>query len=120
MSAKKEYVQLDILDGENALAMLGQLIDLARGHPGPHFKIKVVDAGFIFLHGPVHEIGVNITGLKAISGDEWELEGNLDENLLEESENEWLRSLLEDGGLSPMFGGVYYTNKRNGYICFSL
>ncbi len=123
-----KHIQLRILDGENALAMLAQLTDLVRGHTGPRFKIKVVGES---MHVPdhsmdtvlwltEHEIGINIMGLRTVDGDEWEIKGNLDDDFLMESKHKWLRIILEEGDLLPVFDGVYDPSKRNGYIRFSL
>ena len=128
MSASK-YFQLEILDGENALALLAQLTDRARGHIGPRFKVKVrlesLD-GFEYSLGDnamttEHEIGIEIMGLKTTDGDAWEISGGLGEDfLVQDQKLMWLWQLLSDGDLIELFEGIYDTNKRKGYIRFSM
>ena len=118
------YVEFEIVDGENALALISQLLDLVRGHTGPRFKIKIRRTGFNFNGGRLHgrqyhehrEFGVNITGLTTTDGDAWEIHGNLDDELL--AEQLWLKEILVQGDYMALFEGTYDVNKRNGYIRF--
>ncbi len=128
MSTQKKHIQLRTIDGEDALAMLAQLTDLVRGHTGPRFKIRVIGesmSGFANTMDPAlwlteHEIGINIMGLKTYDGEEWVIEGTLDDDLLVKPKHKWLRLILEEADLVPVFEGVYNVHKRTGYIRFTL
>lgn len=119
------HVEFEIVDGENALALISQLTDLARGHTGPRFKIKIRRIGINYNGGRLHgrhfythiEFGVNITGLATTDGVAWEIGGNVDDELL--AQQPWLNEVLKRGGFTSIFDGVYDTNKRSGYIRFN-
>lgn len=125
-TSEKGPLSLEIVDGENVLALLAQLADLARRHTGPRFGVKVEyygETGDVIMGIPQRdritaEIGLNITGLSndSTDGEFWEIEGNIDDDFLVEPQNRWLSRLLSRRGAEPLFSGDYDTNKRRGKL----
>lgn len=136
MSTKPRF-ELEIIDGENMLALFGQLIDKARGYEdnGEPFKVIVRHSRHVPGGGRgsdrnrmVHtktEIGLHVYGIEIgdpaeiavmsghiVAQDYYKREGLVDPY------PRWLRSAMEDHGAMTVFEGFYNTNKRTGFLKF--
>lgn len=130
----ESQLQLAIVDGENMLALLSQLSDIARGISGQHrerrpFKVTVSHE----LHVPgggrgsnrkrmvsmKAEIGIYVHSIKMNDPLICWIEGRL-QRKYGSDEPEWLRRLIDETGSLRTFSGHYNPSNRQGALKLSL
>lgn len=128
MSTKPKF-GLDIIDGENALALLGQLIDIARGaddHNRMPFKVtvrhdEILNEGMSTERTLHQEAEINLWVFAVGMADPSciEIRGFIPDDMLNASRGlKWLGRLLRENHALPWFSGDYDVRERTGVLQF--